>query len=256
MTWVYTSESELENFVWNVFNAVFKVSEMTDEDNQSSLVKFMEKLRKTEVTVTDQDGQSLELTVEGGKLWTDMPTFGWVARDLWNLDPRATLEVDEYKRVFRHTLFLAQLTARSKNIHDVMDPFNFSMFGLWALRAAFEEDPMRHTGSSRHITDIKLAAVWIRCAGRVLLKLSEHNVELPGNVAAGGSMHANRGFKGFSMKRWDIWKHGFISAKRVNLLPSDKDLLELVLIDLERLKPSVSNGYKSSDRPQQGYDKV
>jgi hypothetical protein len=74
------SASEINDFVWDVFNAVFDVSARTVEDKQSALVKFMEKLR--EIEVPDASGQPL--TVEGGKIWTDMPTFGWVARDLWN----------------------------------------------------------------------------------------------------------------------------------------------------------------------------
>jgi hypothetical protein len=72
------SASELGDFVWDVYNAVFDVSAQLQK--QSNLVDFLVQLRQT--SVSGSDGQ--QLSYEGGNIWTDLPTFGWVARDLWN----------------------------------------------------------------------------------------------------------------------------------------------------------------------------
>jgi hypothetical protein len=74
------SAAEIGDFIWDVFNAVFDVSAKIDVGEQAALVDFLEALRQ--VDVAGADGKTLKH--EGGQVWKDLPTFGWVARDLWN----------------------------------------------------------------------------------------------------------------------------------------------------------------------------
>ncbi|KAK1705797.1 hypothetical protein BDP67DRAFT_530346 [Colletotrichum lupini] len=74
------SESQIEDFLWDTYNAIFAVAKQTPPEKQTPLLDFLQRLRET--TVTASDGQPLKLNNQ--VVWKDLPTFGWVARDLWN----------------------------------------------------------------------------------------------------------------------------------------------------------------------------
>ena len=74
------SASSIGDYLWEAFNAVFDVAARTPPEKQGRLLEFLDRLRQT--TAADADGQPL--SYEGGVVWKDMPSFGWVARDLWN----------------------------------------------------------------------------------------------------------------------------------------------------------------------------
>lgn len=68
------------DYLWDAFHAVFAAAGRTPPERQGPLVEFLTRLRQT--TAAGADGQPLRY--EGGEVWRDMPSFGWVARDLWN----------------------------------------------------------------------------------------------------------------------------------------------------------------------------
>ena len=74
--------TEIPDFLWDVFNGVFGVAGQAAGDKEvTALVDLLVQLRKTDV----KDPKTGEVrTCEGGKVWSELPTFGWVARDLWN----------------------------------------------------------------------------------------------------------------------------------------------------------------------------
>ena len=75
-----SSAYTIGDYLWEAFNAVFDVAARTPPEKQGRLLEFADRLRQT--TATDANGQPL--SYEGGVVWKDMPSFGWVARDLWN----------------------------------------------------------------------------------------------------------------------------------------------------------------------------
>ncbi|KAL2139400.1 hypothetical protein VTI28DRAFT_5249 [Corynascus sepedonium] len=189
------SASSVGDFLWDAFNAVFKVVGHTPPERQGRLVEFLAQLRG--VTATDADGKALKH--EDGEVWGDLPTFGWVARDLWNFDPtEPSATAQERSKWENWSSFLAQLTARSAGAAN--DPFDFSLFGLWALRDALEED--RGLASE---PAVRLAALWVRFAGERLRKLSADAHTLPGKVGTSGGKYNERGWKGFNEDRWRAW---------------------------------------------------
>lgn len=74
------SASSIGDFLWDAFNAVFQAVGRTPPAHQAHLLDFLAQLRQT--TATDAEGKSLRY--EDGEVWRDLPTFGWIARDLWN----------------------------------------------------------------------------------------------------------------------------------------------------------------------------
>ncbi|KAL2167674.1 hypothetical protein VTG60DRAFT_935 [Thermothelomyces hinnuleus] len=189
------SASTIGDYLWDAFNAVFKAAGRTPPEHQGRLIDFLAQLRGT--TVTDAEGKVLKH--EDGEVWRDLPTFGWVARDLWNFEPtEPSATARDISKWENWTTFLAQLTARSAG--EGSDPFDFSLFALWALRDALEEE-----GRSASKPAVRLASLWVRFAGERLRKLSAIARDLDGNMGSSAGKYGQRGWKGFNEDRWKAW---------------------------------------------------
>ncbi len=93
---------------------------------------------------------------------------------------------------------------------------DFSLWGLWALRDALEYVPDHDLDSTvfrsqgwRQDIYVPLAAIWIKCAGRMLYRrvLCRGHEEWEGNLAKGGNLWVGR--RGFCRERWALWKRRF-----------------------------------------------
>jgi hypothetical protein len=129
------------------------------------------------------------------------------------LDSSATQE--ERSKWENWAAFLAQLTARAK-ADDPQDPFDFSVYALWAMRTAFEEthpEEPSAVSASASASAVKHAAVWVRYGGPRLRKLCDEGRTLDGNMGAARGKYAGRGWKGFDEERWKVWKEEFKAAK-------------------------------------------
>ncbi|KAL2126513.1 hypothetical protein VTI74DRAFT_782 [Chaetomium olivicolor] len=200
------SASSIGDYLWEAFNAVFDVAGRTPSERQGRLLEFLDQLRQT--TATDANGQPL--SYEGGVVWKDMPSFGWVARDLWNFDvfdPSATAQ--DHSKWENWTAFLAQLTTLA-SADDPRDPFDFSLFALWDMRTAFEETPPDRADSA---SAVKHAAVWVRHAGKRLWRLCVDGRTLEGNNGVARGKYANREWRGFNEERWTAWKDELKAAQ-------------------------------------------
>ncbi|KAL2163569.1 hypothetical protein VTH06DRAFT_5627 [Thermothelomyces fergusii] len=202
--------STIGDYLWDAFNAVFNAAGRTPPGDQGRLIDFLAQLRGA--TVTDAEGKVLKH--EDGQVWRDLPTFGWVARALWNFEPtEPSATAQDVSRWENWTAFLAQLTARSTG--EGSDPFDFSIFALWALRSALEEE-----GGSASKPAVRLASLWVRFAGERLRKLSADGRDLPGNMGASAGKYGQRGWKGFNEERWKAWA-GELKAAQATLGPDE-----------------------------------
>ncbi|OLN89315.1 hypothetical protein CCHL11_08989 [Colletotrichum chlorophyti] len=200
------SESEIEDFLWDAYNAIFAVVKQTAPEKQKPLVDFLQRLRQT--TVTASDGQPLKLGNQ--VVWKELPTFGWVARDLWNFDVLDASATQEEKNSWDNlSAFAAQLTARA-NLDDPNDPFDFSLYGLWALRTAFEEN---RPADADVAAAVRQAYLWINYAGEALRKLSAKDRNFDGKSAKAGDKFGSRDWRGFNEERWGIWTEAFATAQ-------------------------------------------
>jgi len=116
-------------------------------------------------------------------------------------------------------------------VNHPKDPLNFSLFGLWALRTAFEDAP-QDTDSANAV---QLAAPWINHAGSTLWKLSQNHDDVPGNAGAGGQTYVDKGWKGFSKERWGVWKGGFVTAKSQSASSLTTDLAKAAVDVMEKV---------------------
>ncbi|EAQ83163.1 predicted protein [Chaetomium globosum CBS 148.51] len=194
-TQTQTQQASIGDFVWRAYNALFDAAERTPPARQGPLLEFVARLRET--VVTGEDGEVLRH--EGGELWRELPTLGWEVRDRWNFDssdPAATAKQrTEWENL---NAFVAQLTARSSSDPD--GPLDFSMFGLWVMRDAFEAE--NGVGSD---TAVRLAALWVNFAGAYLRKLSVNGYEFSARIGIPNGKYAGREWKGFNEERWKAW---------------------------------------------------
>ncbi|SPN99074.1 uncharacterized protein DNG_02113 [Cephalotrichum gorgonifer] len=208
---------EVNDILWESWNRIFDIAEQTTPEKQDGLYEFLVSLKDIKEK-SEGDGVKI-YEAEGGKLWEDMPAFPWVARDLWNFDVREPdMTAEDLARIDNKSAFLARLTATS----TPDDPFDFSLYALWALRCAFEEDcPPGHCNDAA----IRNAAVWIKYSGKALRKFVVENREFEGRVAIPGPKFSDKSWKGFTQERWNVWKAGFQEAAAV---PEAKDAVEIM----------------------------
>ncbi|KAM7206059.1 Protein of unknown function (DUF3632) domain containing protein [Naviculisporaceae sp. PSN 640] len=201
---------ELNDYVYETWTGFFDLVGKTSPAQHPILHVLLE-LRKF---APDGDTAGSTFIVQNdGVLWKDLPTFGWVARDLWNFDPYdANATQADQTRWANWTAFLAKLTAIALSEPDSAtdsprgNALDFSNFALWALRDAFEEARPKEGDSS---TAVKLAALWIKYAGKELKLASQKGLELPQAQGRGGGEFASRGWTGFNEERWAVWREGF-----------------------------------------------
>ncbi|KAK0653152.1 hypothetical protein B0T16DRAFT_111532 [Cercophora newfieldiana] len=223
------SVAKIGDFVWDVFNAIFDVSAQLPEEKQSNLVDLMVQLRQVAVTNTNDE----PVTCENKSVWTDLPTFGWVARKLWNFDALAPLPDGEVSKLERISTFLALLTTRAADSNNELDFFDFSLFGLWNLRTAFEDQVPEDVGDANAV---RLAAPWVTHAGAALWKLSDRHVNMAENCGVPGAKYAKKGWKGFTKDRWQVWKDGFIAAANGGS-PAVKEVAKTAVSQMEKASP-------------------
>ena len=112
------------------------------------------------------------------------------------------MKPEDLTRCTNKTAFLARLTALSAE-DDALD---FSLYALWALREAFEEECPTSYNSEPAIRN---AAVWIEYAGKTLWKKAVDNREFKDRLAIPGKKYSDKPWRGFSEERWNVWRKGF-----------------------------------------------
>ncbi|KAK3303071.1 uncharacterized protein B0T15DRAFT_539010 [Chaetomium strumarium] len=205
------SASTIDDFIWEAYNQIFDVAGEITPEQQGRLVDFIIQLRET--TPTDANGKVLVCGNTGGKLWKDLPTFGWVARELLNdIDPlqrHGSPAAGQQTKWENWTAFLAHLTAKKQD---------FTLYALWMLRDAFEEnaEQVDSPGAAR------IAAIWIRYCGKQLRDLSAEGFTFERRLGVPGAMYDDRDWRGFSDERWSEWMKGLRDAQ--NKYPSDETI--------------------------------
>lgn len=77
---IISNEAKKEDLVYDLWSRLVLVAGKTPPAEQGRLVEFLNALRKS--LIKNASGE--DITVGGGTLWTRLPTFGWVVRDMWN----------------------------------------------------------------------------------------------------------------------------------------------------------------------------
>ncbi|KAK4120311.1 hypothetical protein N657DRAFT_580017 [Parathielavia appendiculata] len=194
------------DFLWEAFNAVFDVAGCTPGERQGRLLEFLGQLQQT--TAADAEGRPLRY--EGGFVWEDMPSFGWVARDRWNFDICDPSAIPQDRSKWENwAALLAKLTSLARS-DNPQHPFDFSLFGLWTMRTAFEGAPLETAALA---SAVKHADIWVRYSGERLRRLCRDGRTFQGNSGVAGSKYADRGWRGFSKERWTAWRDELRAAR-------------------------------------------
>ncbi|KFY21738.1 hypothetical protein V493_07159 [Pseudogymnoascus sp. VKM F-4281 (FW-2241)] len=188
-------ESDIEGGLRPVWGSIVDVAADTEHQSQGPLVAVVRAVQQQDFA---KDGAS-EVTVWGEKVkvWSDLPLFGATVRDAWNRAPSTGSADDFSASQWRNiNAFLARLTSLSPST----PAFDFSMFGLWTLRSAFEGT------NEPSPADVDAANVWFEYAEDVLTKLSKEGKSFPAKVGAGGGSYADKEWTGFNPQRLEVWQ--------------------------------------------------
>ncbi|OBT97215.1 hypothetical protein VE01_04624 [Pseudogymnoascus verrucosus] len=188
-------ESDIEGSLRPVWESIINVAADTEHQSQEHLVSIVRAVQQQ--TLTKDGASEVEVWGEKVKVWSDLPLFGVSVRDAWNRTPSTGSANDFSASQWRNiNAFLARLTSLSQSTPT----FDFSMFGLWTLRSAFEG-----TGEASS-ADVDAAKVWFEYAEDVLTKLSNEGKSFPAKVGAGGGSYADKGWTGFNPDRLKVWQ--------------------------------------------------
>ncbi|KAH0322126.1 hypothetical protein KCU71_g3609, partial [Aureobasidium melanogenum] len=182
----------------------------SDSSAQEKLVSFVTALRDCDTKVGDVEGKSVS--------WSSFPLFGRQIREHWNYDEKAAQEDDEVAHMWANAnAFAARVTATA-SAFDSSDPRDFSLYAIWALRAALEDKDDVPDAT------VRAAAMWILYAGEVLRKQSKDKRSYEGKVAQAGNKYPNKEWTGFEMDRWRSWNNRFANISEVSPYPEIKDI--------------------------------
>ncbi|KFY23019.1 hypothetical protein V493_06157 [Pseudogymnoascus sp. VKM F-4281 (FW-2241)] len=169
------STGNFEGGLWHVWGSIVDVAADTEHQSQEPLVAM--------VTVWD----------EKVKLWSDLPVFGPTIREAWNLGFNTDYSASQWHNL---NAFIARLTSLSPSTPE----FDFSLFGLWTLKSAFEGT---NEGSP---ADADAAKLWFMYAEDVLTNMSNEGKSFPNKLGAGGTNFADKDWTGFNTERIEVWK--------------------------------------------------
>ncbi|KAK4462577.1 hypothetical protein QBC42DRAFT_267521 [Cladorrhinum samala] len=180
------SSQDESTILSSTFSQIFNLIKTTPPPAQSPIIDFLTTLQ-TRSTNPPRQHESMSI-------WSELPTFGWTARDYINFDlGNPNVSASERESWTNIATFLAKLTSLKKEV------FDFSLFGLWSIREGLEEEGNGEDGA-------RLAAVWLTEAGGRLKELSDEGKSFEGRVAIPGSKFGDKSWRGFSKDRWGVWK--------------------------------------------------
>ena len=120
-----------------------------------------------------------------------------------------------------------------------LPPYDFSLYALWDLRAAFEEELVSEV--ARKIL-LRAASLWmIHCADRLWANVQAgrsfmHHASGANPAFAGQKFEEeHHTWTGFNHKRWEIWARGFEHVDE----PEDREVRGLIgkaLIEIARVE--------------------
>jgi len=171
-----------------------------------------------------------------GSPWRNLPCFSMQCREALNYDTIVENDSETAGTWINLHAFFARCTVSSLDETEMGRDdggdgderlrLTFELFALWMLRAAFEG-----TGEVRK-PDWDAAAVWIVVAGSLIREWCEAGRDMCGQGRSGiaGKKYREKGWRGFEMERWEVWKNEFEELSRgVGLDDESKTLVRRAL---------------------------
>ncbi|KAI4739904.1 hypothetical protein E4T50_09647 [Aureobasidium sp. EXF-12298] len=236
-TSVVSDNDKLETHLRKSWNSILHLASHQSHSSkqQDSLVELLQALITQAPPLKDTNGKEVE--VDGSKVWKGLPLFGQQARECWNFPDDKEVDTKTRDAWINVNAFVARLTAAAVNEHggerQDYSALDYSLYGLWSLRSAFEEDLSNLPAKTTIDASVGAAAVWILYAGPTLKGLSDSNKTYSGKVAKPGFKCKDQEWRGYTKDRWQVWTKELAQAKD---LVQDDSIQELVEKAVEAMK--------------------
>ncbi|KAF2105226.1 hypothetical protein BDV96DRAFT_655830 [Lophiotrema nucula] len=194
--------SKLDSHVHAFCTALVDLASRTSPVKQDILAQFVRQIQ-TITVVSDLHGE--------GRVWADLPKFGYTAYDNWNIDLRSTnLPLATQIMWENLTAFYAQLTSVAGIDHGISEghcAIDGSFLALVTFREAFENErcpsPMLLRG----------ACLWFIYACNVLWANVTNRRSFPDRAGLGGNKTKyGKQWKGYNVERWYLWERALRSV--------------------------------------------
>jgi len=216
--------------LWNSFLHLASQQSHSSKE-QDSLVKLLQTLDAEAPSIKDADGKEVE--VDGHAVYNDLPLFGQQARECWNFPDDKEVDTKTRDTWINVNAFVARLTAAAVNPHggerQGYNALDYSLYGVWSLRSALEEDLSNLPAKTTSDASIGAAAVWMLYAGPTLKGLSDSDKTYSGKVARSGFKYKDHEWRGYTKDRWEAWTKELTQAKGLVQDDSIKELVERAL---------------------------
>ncbi|KAF3932842.1 hypothetical protein ABW19_dt0209380 [Dactylella cylindrospora] len=212
-----STESQISTHLQQSWTSLLNLAAATPytSENQAKLLTFLLELQSQ--STNSSSSSSGEQILYNGKpfTWSSLPDFGLYAREAWNFSPSSNSTPEDQSRWVNLNAFISRLTVWStKNLNGhggESTAGDFSLYGIWSLRE-LEDVTIENVAE----VNVKAAAVWVIYAGEVMWRLAKEGREYEGRVARGGARFAEKGWKGYSVERWEVWEgelRGFVNLE-------------------------------------------
>lgn len=197
----------VEGELWNLYYTILHASKKVPWSDSVAQQKLVDLLAAIKARPNPQRPANMTIALkrnwiyEWGELWSDLVLLGPAGRETWNDSPGcgAGWEAPEVSAWVNVNAFVARLT--------VQEVRNFGIYGSWALQEALEEKIESRDGShcappsKNYKAEVlfKVAAVWIRLAGRYMHARLRSESE--------GREEGNTQF--WSRLQWERWRGKF-----------------------------------------------
>lgn len=207
-----TSSESAEDKLLHSWDALTYLASRTDASSpsQQKLVDFLTNLQSQTSEIGDLEGKQVS--------WKDLPLYGRQVREHWNYDEEIAQNDKEISGYWANAnAFQARVTASASKF-DGTDPLDFSLYAVWALRAALEDK------DDVPAATVRTAAMWILYAGDVLRKQGKEKREFEGKSAKAGDKYPKKEWNGFSTDRWRTWENRFANIKDIGVEEEIRDV--------------------------------
>ena len=231
------SNDKLETHLRETWNSILHIASQKphSSEQQDSLVKLLQALITRAHPLKDSNGKAVE--IDGSKVWQDLPLFGQQVRECWNFPDDQEVDTKTRDTWINVNAFIARLTATAVNEHggerQEYGALDFSLYGIWSLRSALEEELSNLPGKTTIDASVGAAAVWILYAGPALKGLSESEKSFSGKVAKPGFNCKDKEWRGYTKDRWQLWTENLAQTED---MVQDGGIKELVKKAVETMK--------------------
>ncbi|RDW73659.1 hypothetical protein BP5796_07101 [Coleophoma crateriformis] len=191
-------EQALESALWAAWGDVILVASETRHEEQGHLVEFVKQVSMREGP-QQSNGASAQLWGQPVE-WKRLTMLGPTLRAFWNMNPETQEDALKWKNL---NAFVAHLTVLSSAPGDA---FDFSLYGIWALRNALES----HSSPNQTLS-VQTAGLWMLYASDVLEERSRRGQMFEGKSAKQGDLKELDGkeWRGLCWDRWEFWVKRF-----------------------------------------------